>query len=45
MQINCHEDTIWLQVEPAKPACETVATNYFYRRVGNNSLTAIGDKK
>ena len=45
MRIDFHEDTIWLQIEPAGPAGQTVATNYFYRRVGNDGPTAIGDKK
>lgn len=45
MRIDFHEDTIRLQIEPAGPACQTVATSYFYRRVGNDGPTAIGDKK
>lgn len=32
-RIDCDQDAIWLQVEPAGPACHTGARSCFYRRV------------
>ncbi len=34
MRVDCDQDAIWLVVEPAGPACHTLAQSCFYRRIG-----------
>jgi phosphoribosyl-AMP cyclohydrolase len=36
-RIDCDQDTLWLKVEPAGPACHTGARTCFYRLVGPDS--------
>lgn len=33
MRVDCDQDAIWLLVEPAGPACHTLAQSCFYRRI------------
>ena len=42
MRIDCDQDAIWLQVEPAGPACHTGETSCFYRRVTAAGLVREG---
>ena len=42
MRIDCDQDAIWLQVEPAGPACHTGETSCFYRRVTAAGLVRDG---
>lgn len=34
MRVDCDQDAVWLLVEPAGPACHTLAQSCFYRRIG-----------
>ena len=43
MRIDCDQDTLWLIVDPAGPACHTGADSCFYRRVEGDRLVAPGD--
>ena len=38
MRIDCDQDAIWLQVEPAGPACHTGEASCFYRLVTADGL-------
>ena len=37
-RIDCDQDALWLQVEPAGPACHTGERSCFYRRVERSQL-------
>lgn len=39
--VDCDQDALVLQVEPAGPACHTGAANCFYRRLEGEELTRI----
>lgn len=41
-RIDCDQDTIWLKVEPAGPACHTGARSCFYRRIEGGGLIGEG---
>jgi phosphoribosyl-AMP cyclohydrolase len=45
IRIDCDQDAIWLQVEPAGPACHTGMRSCFYRRVGSNGLVIVGENR
>ena len=38
MRIDCDQDSLWLKVEAAGPACHTGARTCFYRRIEDGSL-------
>jgi phosphoribosyl-AMP cyclohydrolase len=38
LRIDCDQDTVWLRVDPAGPACHTGARSCFYRRVEGGAL-------
>jgi phosphoribosyl-AMP cyclohydrolase len=38
IRIDCDQDALWLQVEPAGPACHTGERSCFYRVVGSQGL-------
>ena len=38
MRIDCDQDSVWLKVDPAGPACHTGERSCFYRRVGPDGL-------
>ena len=42
LRIDCDQDAIWLQVEPAGPACHTGERSCFYRRVTAAGLVRDG---
>ena len=42
MRIDCDQDAIWLQVEPAGPACHIGERSCFYRRVTAAGLVRDG---
>ena len=37
-RIDCDQDSLWLKVEPAGPACHTGARSCFYRRIGPEDM-------
>lgn len=37
-RIDCDQDALWLQVEPAGPACHTGERSCFYRRIEEGTL-------
>lgn len=37
-RVDCDQDSIWLRVAPAGPACHTGARSCFYRRIGDGGL-------
>jgi len=47
LSVDCDQDAIWLQVEPAGPACHTGARSCFYRHYDfeHGKLTATGGCK
>lgn len=40
-RIDCDQDTLWLKVTPAGPACHTGARSCFYRRVDEDGLLSV----
>jgi phosphoribosyl-AMP cyclohydrolase len=42
MRVDCDQDALWLQVEPAGPACHTGAPSCFYRIVTEGGGLAQG---
>jgi phosphoribosyl-AMP cyclohydrolase len=38
IRVDCDQDALELRVEPAGPACHTLAPSCFYRRIGNEGL-------
>lgn len=38
MRIDCDQDTVWLKVDPAGPACHTGERSCFYRRIKGDRL-------
>ena len=38
MRIDCDQDTVWLKVDPAGPACHTGERSCFYRRIEGDRL-------
>ena len=36
MRVDCDQDAIWLLVEPAGPACHTLAQSCFYRKINGS---------
>ena len=38
VRIDCDQDAVWLQVEPAGPACHTGERSCFYRAVGADGV-------
>jgi len=38
MRIDCDQDSVWLKVDPAGPACHTGERSCFYRRVEGDGL-------
>lgn len=45
MRIDCDQDTVWLKVIPAGPACHTGAQSCFYRLVEDEHLVFIPKDK
>jgi len=43
MRVDCDQDALVMQVEPAGPACHTGARSCFYRRLEGGTLTPIED--
>lgn len=44
IRVDCDQDALELRVEPAGPACHTLAPSCFYRRIEpDGSLARIGD--
>jgi len=41
MRVDCDQDSIWLIVDPAGPACHTGARSCFYRRIEGDGLVAL----
>lgn len=41
MRIDCDQDALWIQAEPAGPACHTGARSCFYRRVTADGLERV----
>ena len=41
MRIDCDQDTLWLIVDPAGPACHTGEPSCFYRRVEGDALVRV----
>ena len=42
MRIDCDQDTVWLKVDPAGPACHTGERSCFYRRIDRDRLVRDG---
>jgi phosphoribosyl-AMP cyclohydrolase len=40
-RIDCDQDTLWLIVDPAGPACHTGEVSCFYRRIEGGELTRV----
>lgn len=38
IRVDCDQDALELRVEPAGPACHTLAPSCFYRRIGADGL-------
>jgi phosphoribosyl-AMP cyclohydrolase len=38
IRIDCDQDSVWLKVDPAGPACHTGERSCFYRRIEHNGL-------
>ena len=38
MRIDCDQDSVWLKVDPAGPACHTGERSCFYRRIEGDRL-------
>jgi phosphoribosyl-AMP cyclohydrolase len=38
MRIDCDQDSVWLKVDPAGPACHTGERSCFYRRITRDRL-------
>ena len=38
IRIDCDQDTVWLKVDPAGPACHTGERSCFYRRIEGDRL-------
>ena len=38
LRIDCDQDSVWLKVDPAGPACHTGARSCFYRRIEGDRL-------
>ena len=38
LRIDCDQDSVWLKVDPAGPACHTGERSCFYRRIGRDRL-------
>ena len=38
IRVDCDQDALELRVEPAGPACHTLAPTCFYRRINDNGL-------
>ncbi len=38
LRIDCDQDTLWIKVEAAGPACHTGAQSCFYRLIDNGGL-------
>lgn len=41
--VDCDQDALILKVVPAGPTCHTGARSCFYRAVGGDGLTRVGD--
>ena len=41
IRIDCDQDAVWVQADPAGPTCHTGARSCFFRRVGPDGLTAV----
>lgn len=39
--VDCDQDCLLLEVEPAGPACHTGRKSCFYRRIGDDGLTLV----
>lgn len=37
-RVDCDQDSVWLRVRPAGPACHTGAASCFYRRIADGRL-------
>ena len=38
LRIDCDQDSVWLEVDPAGPACHTGERSCFYRRIARDRL-------
>ena len=38
LRIDCDQDSVWLRVDPAGPACHTGERSCFYRRIQSHGL-------
>ena len=38
LRIDCDQDSVWLKVDPAGPACHTGERSCFYRRIARDRL-------
>ena len=38
IRIDCDQDSVWLKVDPAGPACHTGERSCFYRRIEHDGL-------
>ncbi len=45
IRIDCDQDAVWLIVSPKGPACHTGARSCFYRRVTEDGLERVDDRR